>query len=1328
MVNNITEQGRIMNVKRSIKGTETNWVAMQTETFINWININLSSRGMAIKDIETAFDDGIKLIHLFEVISKRSIGKYAKNPKFHTQKMENVSLVLREMELDGVKAISIDSDHVVKGNFKMILGLIWQLILRYQVGGSEDETIKVVLKKLLLNWLQRVVPEQNIRNLTIDWNSGIALCNLINVLKPGLCPEYTSMTKSTSIENVNKGLQLAEDAFGIPRIISAEYMACPKVDDLSMITYFSYFTQDNGIGEEWMLNLIKEWNPQIEVVNFNSDWNTGHTLCKLVNTFVPNSVDETLLSNNNVENCRLTMNAALQYYGVQKIIKPEDMANPRIPELAIMAYVVQFSKTDEIGDFCVSGDGLAEAKINVVNEFHVTFPKYIAMECFYVIVLNPRNEILDIEVENNDAHFFRTFKYIPEEPGNYTISISYEGKQISQSPYLVHVMPNLEPLTTRNDAHLAQTQMYAEVKEKIGISVDTSNSGKGRLTATTKGPKGLMLQSKVLHEVDGTNTVSFIPAFVGEYLTTVYWNGKPIAQSPFTVLVSDPCKCVAKQPVISEGEIKKKMSFDILTTGAGPGFITSYVEYLGGNIAVDVVVVQVQEDHYSCCFTPYEPGQYLLHVNYSECPINGSPFNITITDQWKVDVLIDSLIEGETLTPYHFNVTVDDDNGIGDLKCIVSDPQGEDVLSDLVETEDGNFGMMFTPSIEGEHSVNVYYMGKLVKNCPYMVNVITSGCDVYLNTEPIAIEEPIDPGTQLFAEIDEKIGISVDTRKSGEGRLTANTIGPENLSFSTNVLHENDNTNTVSFTPSVIGLYETNVYWNGTPIKGSPFNVWVCDPRKCIVREPIISESQINRELVFEVLTAGAGPGSIISHLEYMDSIFDVRLTKLDDECVSCAFVPHNVGEYMLYINYNDSSIIGSPFNITVCDPSNINILIDTNTVTETHHVHIFNIRIEDGVGASTLKCLINGPDGEDVKSDIVKGVDGRTTRASFIPTNDGCYKVNVFYAGILAQQCPYLVYAITSTPIIPPDATQVITSGDGLYGGFVNEICRLSIDAKDAGIGQLSVAVQGVKHDVVVGIREEGDGVYEATYTPQVNGEYILNIRWDKNHVSGSPFKVVIRERASASAVVLTGKGLEEGTVGQPIIFTADGRNAGPGHLSCRCRAPSGEMTHVLISNNNDGTHAVDVNASVAGLHKVHVEWDSEAVPGSPFFVKIMQAPDASKVRVYGPGLTAGIVDTFQGIFHVDTKCGGPGALKVRIQGPKECFKVEMYRDHPKDRVINVSYNPRVPGIYTANVFWSDEHVDGSPFEIFVAAKKNHLEKWNRSREEMDKREVLAT
>ena len=49
---------------------------------------------------------------------------------------------------------------------------------------------------------------------------------------------------------------------------------------------------------------------------------------------------------------------------------------------------------------------------------------------------------------------------------------------------------------------------------------------------------------------------------------------------------------------------------------------------------------------------------------------------------------------------------------------------------------------------------------------------------------------------------------------------------------------------------------------------------------------------------------------------------------------------------------------------------------------------------------------------------------------------------------------------------------------------------------------------------------------------------------------------------------------------------------------------------------------------------------------------------PQAEKVKVSGPGVNDGDIDTFRGTFDVDTQEAGPGDLGVRIAGPSGASK----------------------------------------------------------------------
>ncbi|XP_046560591.1 filamin-C-like [Haliotis rubra] len=113
----------------------------------------------------------------------------------------------------------------------------------------------------------------------------------------------------------------------------------------------------------------------------------------------------------------------------------------------------------------------------------------------------------------------------------------------------------------------------------------------------------------------------------------------------------------------------------------------------------------------------------------------------------------------------------------------------------------------------------------------------------------------------------------------------------------------------------------------------------------------------------------------------------------------------------------------------------------------------------------------------------------------------------------------------------------------------------------------------------------------------------------------------------------------------------------------------------------------------------------------GSPFVFRVSAQPDASKVRVSGPGVEHGILACFQSRFIVETRGAGAGQLMVRIRGPKGAFQVEMYRDSQKDRTILCRFDPTETGLYIIHVKWSNVDVPGSPFHVHIVDTQQELE-----------------
>lgn len=132
---------------------------------------------------------------------------------------------------------------IVNGNIKLILGLIWSLIVRYQIGRS-----KFPPRKLMLAWLQAALPKCKINNLTTDWNSGVNLSALLDYCQPGLFPHWSSLDPNQSVRNCTNAMNIAQREFGIPKVLEPEYLASPWLDELSGMTYLSYFMKHGAPG------------------------------------------------------------------------------------------------------------------------------------------------------------------------------------------------------------------------------------------------------------------------------------------------------------------------------------------------------------------------------------------------------------------------------------------------------------------------------------------------------------------------------------------------------------------------------------------------------------------------------------------------------------------------------------------------------------------------------------------------------------------------------------------------------------------------------------------------------------------------------------------------------------------------------------------------------------------------------------------------------------------------------------------------------------------------------------------------------------------------
>ena len=223
-------------------GQPTHWADIQEKAFSRWCNNHLEERGLRINDFKADWSNGLLLINLIEIISHpKKIEKYNKHPRIPLQKTENVNIALDFLKNEGIKLVNIGGNDIVNGSMKLTLGLIWTLILRYEINKGNPDGDYNSAKNDLLEWVRSKIPEYDIKNFKGDWNDGRALCALNNALNPGSCSNHQNLDKGKGVDNLEQGMKLAEDNFGIKRILSPDEMNNSKVDDKAVMTYISAF-------------------------------------------------------------------------------------------------------------------------------------------------------------------------------------------------------------------------------------------------------------------------------------------------------------------------------------------------------------------------------------------------------------------------------------------------------------------------------------------------------------------------------------------------------------------------------------------------------------------------------------------------------------------------------------------------------------------------------------------------------------------------------------------------------------------------------------------------------------------------------------------------------------------------------------------------------------------------------------------------------------------------------------------------------------------------------------------------------------------------------
>ncbi|XP_066176789.1 spectrin beta chain, erythrocytic isoform X1 [Sylvia atricapilla] len=226
--------------------------AVQKKTFTKWVNSHLARVTCRISDLYMDLRDGRVLIKLLEVLSGELLPKPTKG-RMRIHCLENVDKALQFLKEQRVHLENMGSHDIVDGNHRLVLGLIWTIILRFQIQDIIVETQEGretrSARDALLLWCQMKTagyPHVNVTNFTSSWKDGLAFNALIHKHRPELV-DFQNLTKSNARHNLEHAFSVAERHLGITPLLDPEDVFTENPDEKSIITYvvafYHYFSK-----------------------------------------------------------------------------------------------------------------------------------------------------------------------------------------------------------------------------------------------------------------------------------------------------------------------------------------------------------------------------------------------------------------------------------------------------------------------------------------------------------------------------------------------------------------------------------------------------------------------------------------------------------------------------------------------------------------------------------------------------------------------------------------------------------------------------------------------------------------------------------------------------------------------------------------------------------------------------------------------------------------------------------------------------------------------------------------------------------------------------
>lgn len=953
----------------------------------------------------------------------------------------------------------------------------------------------------MLNWVNSMIPHLNITNFTSNWQDGRALLSLIHEIKPDKAPTVSSLDCRKSLSNCTLAIRTAKIYLKVPPIITPEDLINNELDELSLMTYLSYFVKP---ATKTVLRWIHEVLPQMKITNLTTDWNSGVALAGILNNLFPGLFPKwkSLSQENWQENIQKVFDIAKSKCGIESNLGAQDMADPSIEELHVMTYILRMryanllSLPDQID---ISGLGIKEAKLGRQTHFFINTTEAGAGEISVSALYQDETAIKFSLTEKRPG--ILKLAYTPEKPGKLQFNIFWSGILIPGSPFNILVSDtNLVKILNRENLHTT-----VHVHSRIQIRLDATAIDRGSLATRLMYSDSPPLSPEVTND-NGIYTVEFVPINTGTPTLRFYWDKDELKNCAIQFTILDTRKYqLSHLPKKSQFQTFESISFLVESKEDLP-LHPLKMTAICGDIHIPFQFSGIQGNRGKAVFIPTLPGSYRLEVACVDRLVDGSPFEVTIVDPSKCLLLTKPPKYLALNTEFEFLL---DTKEAGPGKVKFTSLDAPNAFTSIIDSSQLAASIKVTPKILGEYMISISHCGGEIPGCPLRVTICDpSSCTVtgnILETKTTLVGQPV----VLFVTNpnwgDTKPSVKVQGL-TARYPVTLEEKTPEEFS--------------AHFIPWEVGVHDIYITQGGFAIPNTPFQFTASKSSSstCSATGSGLQEALTGIPAQFLIHASSGlldGGNLVIQAQSVVSGAFaKVRARDNSNSSYNVAYLADTPGAYLIHIKAWNKDIPGSPFRLNVSQgPQANNCKMTGGAINPNNLIKIgdpIELSIETRrAGSGNLSVDAVGPRGAQARVFMARGGKPGLYDIQLDPIRPGKYRVSAKWSGQHIPESPFIMRVFPGA-----DASKCKAYGPGLQDGHVGQPSVFTIETQNAGSGVLKVRLNGVKNAFKVEVKPtspQNVRTLLANYNPTKPGDYLITIKWSERDIPGSPFKVNI-------------------------------------------------------------------------------------------------------------------------------------------------------------------------------------------------------------------------